>query len=103
MEVQERKSWKARERQGREIRRMTPIALIRTADVWHVPVTITGQRLVDDWPDQGYLPDNVDGRLSEAVFRYSKLHDALRTATADAVARGAPGVPSFWIPGGEVD
>jgi 2-hydroxychromene-2-carboxylate isomerase len=38
-------------------------------------------------------------RLSEAVFSYSDLHNALRTATADAVARGAPGVPSFWIPG----
>ena len=60
---------KARERQGGKIyldEYVTPIALIRTAeDVWHVPVTITGQRPVDDWPDQGYLPDNVDGHLPD--------------------------------------
>jgi len=35
---------------------MTPIALIRTADIWHVPVTITGQKLVDDG-------------LTKAIFR----------------------------------
>ena len=38
-------------------------------------------------------------RLSEAIFSYNDLYDTLRNATADAVARGAPGVPSFWIPG----
>jgi 2-hydroxychromene-2-carboxylate isomerase len=38
-------------------------------------------------------------KLSEAIFSHSNLQDALRTATANAVARGAPGVPSFWIPG----
>ena len=38
-------------------------------------------------------------KLSEAIFNHINLQDALRTATADAVARGAPGVPSIWIPG----
>ena len=36
--------------------------------------------------------------FSEAIFSDANLRAALRTATAEAVARGAPGVPSFWIP-----
>ena len=29
------------------------------------PVTRTEERPVEDWPDQGYLSDNVDGRLPD--------------------------------------
>jgi hypothetical protein len=38
---------------------MTPIALIRTGNISHVPVAITGQRPVGDWPDQGCLPTTI--------------------------------------------
>ena len=38
---------------------MTPIALIRTGNISLVPVAITGQRPVGDWPDQGYLPTTI--------------------------------------------
>jgi 2-hydroxychromene-2-carboxylate isomerase len=38
-------------------------------------------------------------RLSEAVFSYQDLHDALRTSTSATIERGAPGVPAFYIPG----
>ncbi|OAP55984.1 hypothetical protein AYL99_10136 [Fonsecaea erecta] len=37
--------------------------------------------------------------LSEAVFDDKNAQDALRAATAEIIARGAPGVPAFWVAG----
>ncbi|KIX97596.1 uncharacterized protein Z520_06374 [Fonsecaea multimorphosa CBS 102226] len=36
-------------------------------------------------------------RLSEAAFDDKNAQDALRAATAEVIARGAPGVPAFWV------
>ncbi|OQV08350.1 DSBA-like thioredoxin domain-containing protein [Cladophialophora immunda] len=36
-------------------------------------------------------------RLTESVFDDRDAQDALRAATAEVVARGAPGVPAFWV------
>ncbi|RUS13107.1 thioredoxin-like protein, partial [Jimgerdemannia flammicorona] len=39
--------------------------------------------------------------LDDSLFADTRHHASLRAATADAVRRGAPGVPSFWIPHGD--
>ena len=36
-------------------------------------------------------------RLSEAIFGDKDVQDALRKATAEVIARAAPGLPSFWV------
>ena len=41
---------------------------------------------------------NAD-KLSEAAFNYPNARKELEKATADAIERGAFGVPGFWIPG----
>lgn len=38
-------------------------------------------------------------KISEAVFSNDNVQVALRNTTAKAIARGAFGLPSFWIPG----
>jgi 2-hydroxychromene-2-carboxylate isomerase len=37
--------------------------------------------------------------VSEAAFSSAEAQEALRDATTKVIARGAPGVPSFWVPG----
>ncbi|KAH9887531.1 protein disulfide [Xylariomycetidae sp. FL2044] len=44
------------------------------------------------------MPDDAQQRAVHGAFDDERARKDLEQATAEAIARGAPGVPSFWIP-----
>ncbi|KIW94808.1 uncharacterized protein Z519_04785 [Cladophialophora bantiana CBS 173.52] len=62
---------------------------------WVEDLDITDRSVLLDVARRSGVPSA--SRLSETVFDDKDAQDALRKATAEVIARGAPGLPSFWV------
>jgi 2-hydroxychromene-2-carboxylate isomerase len=57
---------------------------------------VTDQSVLLDVARKSGIPSA--SKLTETDFSNTEAERALRDATAKVIARGAPGVPSFWVP-----